>query len=433
MSRLPSPEASNLELERRADEARLQTAQAEQAREENVRAAAAATVGALDLAWTNKRIFRVLAIGTAIVGTIWNLPAELLYFSGHAHEIFLTLVLAMTGTYLLRPAVNWFERSLFRRSRQGRMWATLMAFAVAAFAIWVFVQIGLKPIGQDVRALVGKFMATDADARAAQIQQWKDSLAQALAPFQSFLPFDVQEIDESAPIWIGRGAHMMWDRFSHSVSPGFIVELILVPVLVFYFLTDAKPIRNEAKLLVPMRFRARGALMMAHLDRVLDGYIRGQVIMCLIAWVLVTLGLVLLRVPYAFTLGLLAGLTRAVPVIGPLLGGVPIVLTCLLTTKSVQTTVILLIGFTLMHFLESKVLLPKIVGHEVDLHPVSVIVSLLIGMEFFGVLGVFLAVPLAAVLKIVLAEYHATQEAKHRLENGATEEASSEVAIIHAT
>ena len=103
------------------------------------------------------------------------------------------------------------------------------------------------------------------------------------------------------------------------------------------------------------------------------------------------------------------GLTRAVPVIGPLLGGVPLVMVCLITTRSVQITAFLLLGFTLMHFLESKVLLPKIVGHEVDLHPVSVIIALLIGMEFFGFLGVFLAVPIAAVLKIVLAEFHETR------------------------
>ncbi|HEX8833409.1 MAG TPA: AI-2E family transporter, partial [Abditibacteriaceae bacterium] len=118
------------------------------------------------------------------------------------------------------------------------------------------------------------------------------------------------------------------------------------------------------------------------------------------------------RVPHAFTLGLIAGLTRAVPVIGPLLGGIPLMLVCLITTKSLPITGALLGGFFLMHFLESKILLPKIVGHEVDLHPVAVILVLLIGMEFFGFIGVFLAVPIAAVLKILLAEWHESREAQ---------------------
>jgi predicted PurR-regulated permease PerM len=159
------------------------------------------------------------------------------------------------------------------------------------------------------------------------------------------------------------------------------------------------------KLLCPPAWRPRASRAISHLDRVLDGYIRGQVIMCLIAWVLVTIGLWLLQVPHPFALGLLAGLTRAVPIIGPLLGAVPIALACLLFTKSLETTGILLIGFTAMHLLESKVLLPKIIGHEVDLHPVSVILALLLGMELFGFIGVVLAVPLAALIKITLLEW----------------------------
>jgi predicted PurR-regulated permease PerM len=117
-----------------------------------------------------------------------------------------------------------------------------------------------------------------------------------------------------------------------------------------------------------------------------------------------------LGVRYPFTLGIIAGLTRAIPVIGPLLGAIPLALVCFLTTNSVSTTSLLLLGFTLMHFLESKVLLPRVIGHEVDLHPVTVIIALLVGMEFFGFLGVFLAVPLAAILKIILAEWHAGRQ-----------------------
>ena len=112
----------------------------------------------------------------------------------------------------------------------------------------------------------------------------------------------------------------------------------------------------------------------------------------------------------------IAGLTRAIPVVGPLLGAIPLVLVCLIMKRDVNTTILLLVMFTAMHFLESKVLLPKIVGHEVNLHPVSVILALLLGMEFFGVLGVFLAVPIAAVLKILLDEWQESVSNRGRLE-----------------
>ena len=359
--------------------------------------------------WSNRRILTMLALGTLIVSAIWHAPQEASYLGAHMGELIITLVLSMALTYLLRPGVNTLHRTpvFGRGSRGGRMWATLAIFALLGVLLWSFLSIGLRPVRDDARDLKDSFVALNKDEKRALVDKWQQKLDNALKPLTSFDPKVQFRIDREVP----RAIVSFWPRaqkwllglLSHL---GFIVELLLVPVLVFYFLCDGPAIRSEVRLLTPPNWRARGGRMLAHLDRVLDGYIRGQMIMCLVAWVLVTLGLWALGVPHAFTMGLLAGLTRAVPVVGPLLGGIPIALVCLVTTGSVQTTMIVLVGFMAMHFLESKVLLPKIIGHEVDLHPVSVIVALLLGLEFFGFLGVFLAVPVAAVFKIVLTEWH---------------------------
>ena len=377
--------------------------------------------------WSNRRIFWLLAVGTLIVSLIWHAPQEIRYISEHIRELFITVVLSMTGAYLLRPAVRTLLRQPWlNRQRSGRMWATILVFVGCGLVIWLFVLLGLKPVVADVREMWSSFVPSNPEERARVLETWKASLQAALEPYRAILPISLADIERETPGWLGRGAGALGERLSKSFSPGFLVELILVPVLIFYFLTDGPAIRAEARLLAPLEWRARGARMMADFDRVLDGYIRGQVWMCIIAWILVTLGLLVLGVPYAFTLGMVAGLTRAVPVIGPLLGGIPLVVVCLITTQSMEKTSALLIGFTLMHFLESKVLLPKIIGHEVDLHPVSVIISLLIGMEFFGFLGVFLAVPIAAVLKIFLTEYHEARLQKARARG---DEATAQAAI----
>jgi predicted PurR-regulated permease PerM len=359
--------------------------------------------------WNNRRIFFVLAVGTLIVSAIWHAPQEAAYISERTGEIFFTLVLAMSLTYLMRPGVRMLNRMpLFGSgSRNGRTWATAVVFVATGLLLYLFVAIGLRPFVRDAGALKDYFVAMNDTQRRELINQWQTRLDTAIKPYMDVVaPGRDFRIDREIPQAITnlapRAQKWLANAFSHV---GFIVELLLVPVLVFYFLSDGPAIRQEARLLFPQSWRARGSRMLSDLDRVLDGYIRGQVIMCVIAWLAVTLGLWALRIPHAFTMGLIAGLTRAVPVIGPLLGGIPIVLLCLFTTN-VQTTIIVLSGFIAMHFLESKVLLPKIVGHEVDLHPVSVIVALLLGMEFFGFLGVFLAVPVAAVLKIILAEWH---------------------------
>lgn len=372
--------------------------------------------------WTNRRILLLLALGTLIVSALWNLPLEAHYISERAGEVFVTLVFAMSLTYLLRPLVNALHgtRAFGGGSRQGRVWATIVVFLLCILLLVCFLIIGLRPVTNNLSGLWNQWFVGHTPAERHEIiMKWQETVQNALAPYRSFLPagstgtVDVPDVTTKFQNLVTQQASR-W--FSHV---GFIVELLLVPVLVFYFLTDGPAIRAEARLLCPPHWRPHISRMAAHFDSVFAGFIRGQLLMCLIAWVVVTLGLLLIGVKYAFTLGLIAGLARGIPVIGPMVGGVPIILVCFITTRSLPLTGGLMLGLTVMHLLESKVLLPKIVGHQVDLHPVSVIVSLLLGMEFFGFLGIFLAVPLAAVMKILLTEWHESQTAKVEAEKDA--------------
>lgn len=352
-------------------------------------------------------------MATLVVSVIWRLPEEGAFISRRIGEIAVTLVLAMALTYVLRPAVNALMRwPLLARARGGRSWATLLVFIGCGLLVYLVCTFGLRSITRDLSALWHSLIPTGVEEKRALFQKWSGVLSTAIAPYRDALPPEMQKKIQDGVASAASGAPvavMGWMRSSFSHA-GFIVELLLLPVLVFYFLADGRAIRQEAALLLPASWRPAAARMVAHLDRVLDGYIRGQVTMCVIAWLLVTLMLWALRVPHAMTLGVVAGLTRAVPVVGPLIGGIPIALVCLLSTRSIPLMLTVIGGFAIMHFVESKVLLPRIIGHEVDLHPVSVIIVLLVGLEFFGFLGVFLAVPVAAVLKIVLVEWHARQE-----------------------
>lgn len=372
----------------------------------------------------DRRFYVPLALGTLIISVVWHLPQELQFISERAREIVLMLVLALGFTYLLRPAVNFLNRlGMFGcGSHRGRACATLVVFLMTAGIIALLCLLIMRPITHEVNGLQKYFHITDRQQFREFVGNLRDTIDDAIAPFRSMLPPEVAaNLEQDIPIQLGRAFSqlnlqqrvMVW--FSHV---GFILELILLPVMVFYFLSDGPAIRHEVGLLVPHPWRPRLRRMADHFDRVLDGYVRGQVIMCLIAWIMVTAVLGLFRVPNAYLLGIIAGITRAVPVIGPLLGLVPIILVTLLTTRDIPTVVNLTIGFSIMHAVESKVLLPKIVGHEVDLHPVSVIIALLIGLKFFGFIGIFLAVPIAAVIKILLAEWHTSMLQNSDAETG---------------
>ncbi len=368
--------------------------------------------------WTNRRIVWLAAMVTLVAAVIWKAPEEATYLGEHAGEILITFVIAMSATYLLRPLVDTLQKfPLFsgktpEARHRGRSLAVIFVFACIGVAFYLLILVGLQPITRDAADMWHRFVPDDPEGRNRFFSDLSGKLKDAINEHMSWAgPQFNDQLQSAVTSSVNGGLEWVKDTIGKLFhGAGFLVELLLIPVLVFYFLCDGPAIRAEAKLLLPVEWRPRAARMAVHLDYVFDGYIRGQALMCVIAWVLVTLMLVSLGVRYPFTLGLIAGLTRAVPIIGPLLGALPLTLVCFLTTGSVSTTGLLLFGFTLMHFLESKVLLPRVIGHEVDLHPVTVIIALLIGMEFFHLMGVFLAVPLAAILKIVLAEWHAGRQ-----------------------
>ena len=373
--------------------------------------------------WDEKRLLAFIALATLVVSLIWRLPQELTYLAARGGELMVALTLAMSLFYILRPVVRFIE-GWGKGSPTARVRATLLSFLLLIGVGYVFFLVGFQPLQRDVKLFLKGFLARTPEERTALMAQWKAALQSALAPYRGFVPDNIAD-DPAA--FLTSQAGPLWHRFAgwlghQTAHLGFLVELLLVPVLAFYFLSDGQAIRREARVLFPVAWRPRLARMGAQFDHILDGYVRGQVWMCVIAQVLVTLVLMVLHVPHALTLGLIAGLTRAIPVIGPLLGGIPLLGACLFYTHSPPTTGALLGAFTLMHFLESKVLLPKIVGHHVDLHPVTVIMALLVGLEFFGALGVVLAVPIAAMLKVLLTEYHAGQQYRQALTtpNGAS-------------
>jgi len=136
------------------------------------------------------------------------------------------------------------------------------------------------------------------------------------------------------------------------------------------------------------------------MNALLHGYVRAQIILCVFMGVCTGLLLHLTGVRLYVTLGLLAGLGWAVPIVGPIIVAVPMALFSLLQVGLRMTLVILLV-YAGLNVLDNKILKPKVLGGGVRLHPVTVIVALLIGGEFLGIIGLFIAVPVAAVLRVV--------------------------------
>jgi predicted PurR-regulated permease PerM len=182
-----------------------------------------------------------------------------------------------------------------------------------------------------------------------------------------------------------------------------VVELIVIPVLAFYFVLDSRPLKREFMYFVPKRRVREALILLREAAVILKSYAICQIILCAIAAVVVGIGLKIIGVHYALTLGIIAGITRAIPIIGPILGGIPIVLVCML--QSLATAVAVLIFFSILHLVESKIIMPKLLAYGMNLHPAIILIVLLVGSEFFGIIGMFLAAPITAILKCIYCFY----------------------------
>lgn len=178
-----------------------------------------------------------------------------------------------------------------------------------------------------------------------------------------------------------------------------VTDLFLVLAITFYLLLDGSSMHTAALRLLPEAARERWFFIEATLNRVLGGYIRGQILVALSVGVLAGLGAAVLGVPYPLVVGLLAFLFEFIPMVGPVLGSVPAIILALFQPLPLVWWVILF--FIVLQQVESNVIVPRVSGHAVGLHPLGALLALLAGMELGGLGGALLAVPLAGVLYIV--------------------------------
>ncbi|MGV8146845.1 MAG: AI-2E family transporter [Alkaliphilus sp.] len=177
-----------------------------------------------------------------------------------------------------------------------------------------------------------------------------------------------------------------------------IVSIVLIPILAFYFLKDTVKIRKTLILTIPKKHRGAIIEIARDLDKVLGGFITGQLIVAAFIGVLTTAALLVLGVRFAIIVGFIAGIANVIPYFGPIIGIIPGVLFALLDSP---TKALWVLGiFIAIQQIESAILSPKIVGNKVGIHPIIVILVLLIGGKLFGVVGLMIAIPLAGTIKV---------------------------------
>ena len=180
----------------------------------------------------------------------------------------------------------------------------------------------------------------------------------------------------------------------------YIPWLILIPILSFFFLKDAESFRRSALQMLPRgRWRWRGDEFFQDVNSTLAAYIRAQLTACLFIGVVCAIGFTLLGLPSPLVLGLIAGICEFVPLVGPLL--VLVIASLLAMLHGGLFPAFIVVTFlAVLRIVQDYIVYPRLIGQGIHLHPLAVIIAILSGAELAGVAGIFLAIPVVAILTV---------------------------------
>lgn len=179
-----------------------------------------------------------------------------------------------------------------------------------------------------------------------------------------------------------------------------ILGLIIVPFVLFYLLKDGRRLPEYLLTFMPVSLRKQSYQVMSEMNRQISSYIRGQIIVSFCIGVLLYMGYLIIGLDYSLILAVTAACTSIVPYLGPAIAITPALIVALVTSPVMLLKMIIV--WTVVQLVEGKLISPQIMGKTLHIHPITIIFVILTAGNLFGIVGVILAVPGYAVLKVVV-------------------------------
>lgn len=218
----------------------------------------------------------------------------------------------------------------------------------------------------------------------------------------------VKDLQESAPQWMGTTFVGVFSGVK--AAAGVVTGTVLIPLFTFYILMDASRYQEGFIRLFPNRWKGDVRELLGQVDRVLGSYIRGQLLVCLTIGFSIAVLLSILGVPYAILIGVVAGIVDIIPYVGVAIGMIPAFIVAF-GHKGLLFAIFVIVMMEVVHWTEGHLIVPAIIGQSVGLPPLVVMIALGAGAELGGVVGMFLSMPIAAILRVLMQFYVAKLEA----------------------
>lgn len=312
-----------------------------------------------------------------------------LWLLSHLLKTILTLILAAILAFALTPLVSLLSRWIPRGI------AIAVAYVLGFAVILGFGAFLIVTAAAQVTSLVHHL-----PDYARQARHLEPQIVRVLGPFgvttAKIHQAQTQAIDAAQSV----GTGVAKDSLSIVTSVlGTVVDIVLVLILSVYLTANGPKIGARLRREAPGGQRRRISLLIAIVNQVVGGYIRGTLTLAALIGFLVGTGMFILHVPYAVLLGVLAFFMEFIPVVGVLISGAVCVLIAL--TQSWILAVIVLGYFVFIHVIEGDVVGPRIMGSAVGIHPATALIAFVAGSELFGIWGALFAAPLAGLIQAI--------------------------------
>lgn len=342
--------------------------------------------------WYKQRFFKISAaiiMLLAIVYLIGKVDFFIVPIKNLIAVLFFPIVLSALLYYLLRPFVRLIEKM-----RVPRTLAILIVFIFVTGLIVLIGSYSGNLIISQINDLIGGIPLL--------VDSAKNAINNILLDKNlSIIPFD--KIEQQITQSVGDFIPFLYGNILNGISAltGFAVVLFVVPIMVFYLLKDDKLFTPYVIKFVPSEFKGKGKHILEDLDETISVYIIGQALLAVSLGVLMYIGYLILGLKFALVLAFFAVITFMIPYLGSIIGVLPAILVGL-ADNNIYMPLKILFVMAVAQIIVGNFLSPVLMGKRMNIHPITYIIVLLGAASLYGFIGMLVAVPVYALLKVIV-------------------------------
>ncbi|MEK3902221.1 MULTISPECIES: AI-2E family transporter [unclassified Paenibacillus] len=311
------------------------------------------------------------------------------------HTVAAPLLLSGIAYYLLNPLVDRLEK----RSRVKRAYGIVILYLIIIGIITLVLLMVIPIIRTQLMGLIDNFPVYSEQIQEEFLQLTGSELFNKI---QSSVGTDLSDITSKVTTWATAFLNNAVSGVGSFV--GTLTEIVLAvvttPFILFYLLRDGKRLPDYLMRLIPTALRPQSRMVMQEMNNQIASYIRGQIIVSCCIGALLYIGYLIIGLEYSLVLAIVAACTAVVPYLGPAIAITPALIVAMVTSPFMLLKMVIV--WTAVQLIEGKFISPQIMGKSLKIHPITIIFVIIFAGKMFGVLGIILAVPGYAVLKVVM-------------------------------